>query len=879
MNAVILQRLSGSAGLANAVSAALACDPAYFAQTLLVFDFDRTLTNGISLPGDEVDLEKVVRGGEATVAALRHAAEVGAGLYIITARHPSRLAVEQLFASMDNAQAALSPFFPRGDGPPVEFQIAGGQGAIPLARGGHVYAADYQKAVALAHIIQERGQEGLRVFFFDDSVVNSYVVGTTLAEHLESGGSLAPDVAELTSYWWDSFEEETSPTPSMAMSPFGTTDSNYAEHMRHMLLAYGVSAAECEARIEVYRSKGNARHCLQRGKNKMGSLGAGPELASIEAANKVSRTKMSSLEGTLGARFARGPRPPPVLGASGGGDSRGISNSAYDTFEADKALYNPKLDTIRAAAKKSGRGSGLGALLGARGPPRFRSPATTPVNSSTSAGVARGWRAKAAAQKARASEAVSLFGGRSVASLPPGPLSAPHWETAFQVESPDEGVTGGLAFIATLAGAFVVKSVADVAEEYFGTKFLRAAGVPVPDMRVVFPHEAEHASILAAVEEVAKQYSRRGDADGGTRIMVHVLVAMRKCDDSPLLLMELVPAAVSLSKLGTAQRARQYLEPAQSSAETRVRARLEAMGRVWVADAALNFRDRFASRLSLAGYDDSVAFAEGRASSAPASAALSPLQMKTFLTGNLDNFLLTRSPLAGTGRDSAIATAGAAAIDSHVKLVKGSYSDAVALEKTRESTMALLRTELGALLNEAESSLACPSPSLGWLRFTVEVVSGHVLSDGALAAARLGALRGIAAMPSAVAWARSELAAARNEAMGYEKWEASLTRIDEEALTAMGETFEGLLAEHSELLKRLSPAVPREEWTSCTNCDEKDEGIDADLLAEAKQIGALPRLWSALAEKLRKALVDERVRGVSPGPHSVAWPGWETSIA
>ena len=108
-----MQRLSGAGGLAAAVSAALASrDSAECARTLLVFDFDRTLTNGSASPGDEADLSKVVRGGEATVAALRLAHEAGAGLFIVTARAPSRLTVEQLFASMDHAQAALSPFFP-----------------------------------------------------------------------------------------------------------------------------------------------------------------------------------------------------------------------------------------------------------------------------------------------------------------------------------------------------------------------------------------------------------------------------------------------------------------------------------------------------------------------------------------------------------------------------------------------------------------------------------------------------------------------------------------------------------------------------------------------------------------------------------------------
>ena len=83
-----LPRLSGSDGLAAAVSAALESGAA--SRTLLVFDFDRTLTNGISRPGDGAETAKVVRGGEATVAALRRAHDAGARLYVITARRPVR---------------------------------------------------------------------------------------------------------------------------------------------------------------------------------------------------------------------------------------------------------------------------------------------------------------------------------------------------------------------------------------------------------------------------------------------------------------------------------------------------------------------------------------------------------------------------------------------------------------------------------------------------------------------------------------------------------------------------------------------------------------------------------------------------------------------
>ena len=103
---------------------------------------------------------------------------------------------------------------------------------MPLARGGSVYASGYQKAAALAHIVSAQKRAGLRVFFFDDIDVNSYVVATSAAQHM-AGGELAPAVAELTSYWWDSYEEEMGPSPTIGLSSLGPADSNYPAHQRH----------------------------------------------------------------------------------------------------------------------------------------------------------------------------------------------------------------------------------------------------------------------------------------------------------------------------------------------------------------------------------------------------------------------------------------------------------------------------------------------------------------------------------------------------------------------------------------------------------------------------------------------------------------------
>jgi hypothetical protein len=809
---VNMQRLTGAAGLATAVSTALASYPAE--SLLLVFDFDRTLTNGFSAPGDEANVAKVVRGGAMTVAALRQAHDAGAGLYIITARRPVRLSVEQLFASLDNAQSVLSPFFPRGDGPPVEFQ----SGGVPLACGGHIYAADYEKANALAHIVRERDQEGVRVLFFDDTVVNSFVVGTATAKHLEHKSEGRGTMAELISYWWDSFEEETGPSPTMGMSSFGTADSNYAPYLRHMLAAYGISSAECDARIEVYCRKGNARHGLQRSKKSSAPV----DRASVDAAAKASRIQMSKLAEVLGARFARGPSPP--------------SFTSHTAFEADKVQHVSNLYET-----------------------------TKTVKVSTASG--EGWKVKAARGKARAKAAVSLFEGHEAASLPSGLLSAPRWETAFQIDYPSAGTTGGLSFIATLAGTFAVKSANNLAEEWFGNRFQQAAGVPVPDVRVVFPNEAEYVEILRAVEEVAKQYSRRGDAEGATNIMVHVFCAMRKYN-GPLLLMELVPAALTLNELGP-ERTNLLLEP--TVATTRAHSRLEAIGRVWVVDAVLNFRDRFSSRLSHSKYDAAVAFTEGRGPNVFGEEN-SPEQMRNFVTGNCDNFLLTDVPFDECD-GSPVARAGAAAIDSHVKLIRCATSDTPSLAKHREAAAETLRSELGALLAEALSG-ASPSQSIGWLRFTIDAVSGgHVLSDDALAAVRTGAIRGIASVPNAVVWARSELAKARDGAVGTHSWREALASIDEEALDAVGRSFEKLLSEHADTVRDLPPQSTQPSAVVSVE-DTNIFATDDILLAEAKLIGAHPWLWTSLGQALRKTLLDERVRGVPAGPHSMEWPGW-----
>ena len=706
-------------------------------------------------------------------------------------------------------------------------------------------------------------------------------------------------------------------------------DGSYAEHTRGMLKTYGLSEEVITERTRVLadKQKGKTRPSRRAGddveeeeKGRVGEAvkharknikglegeiksrfevgmgkvdaGSGPDLNFVRenptTAGIDDNTSIKDIGKGLGLNFGER-RPPTYLlnGDGGGGDGGKNDLSVKDIGnrlglqlggrKPPSYLVNDNDDAEKKETRVKNVGMGLGLKFGGRKPPSYL--VNDAYNKATdegqqpnaSTGVERTWQAKAAFEKTRREAASSLFENRSAASLPPGPLSTPRWETAFQVERPDEGSTGGLAFIATLAGAFAIKAVENIAEEYFGTEFHRSAGAPVPNTRVIFPTDAEHASIITAVETVAKQYSRRGDSVRATAIMLHVYVALTRYN-GPFLLLDLVPAALSL---GAVQKrtATLLLEP-QSSA--RASARLEAIGRVWVIDAALSFRDRFASRLSNAKYDEALAYAEGGESSW-GGGATSPEEVKGLLLGNLDNVLLTDAPLDVAEGSSGLVAVGVAAIDSHVKLIRGAGSDDVGDARTK--ARAQLYSDLGALLLEASDAekrgtlTSGPSQCLEWLRFTMEAASGHRLSDGALAIARLGALRGIAAVPDAVAWARSELAAVRDGGVGDTNWQAAFARIDEEALFEVGLTFECLQKDHFDLFGKLPPSP------DATSGDVNGYGsgvpkVEKEVAEESKLIGAEPRLWAALSSGLREVLLNERVRRVPAGPHSLEWPGW-----
>ena len=213
-------RLSGSRALGDTI-ASIVAQRQPEEVTLLVFDFDKTLTNGHASPTSS--LEQRVRGGTHTIEALRETlATPGILRKVLTARPPTKSSVESVALQL-NGSMQLGEFFATEasaeECAPFEY---GSCGAM-IAHAADVYASGYDKPSGISALVldtctvaaarantkvEERACPPIRVHFFDDSVSNAYRVSseTVLATGAVPGmvGALPPqwDVP-LTVYWWD----------------------------------------------------------------------------------------------------------------------------------------------------------------------------------------------------------------------------------------------------------------------------------------------------------------------------------------------------------------------------------------------------------------------------------------------------------------------------------------------------------------------------------------------------------------------------------------------------------------------------------------------------------------------------------------------------
>jgi len=232
----------GPSGLSDAIHSILERTTKESISTILVFDFDRTLTNGFASPDKELPIEKRIRGGKLTLDALRKAKEHPlVQLFVITARSPSMLTIQQLEAAMQNCQAELAEIFI----PSTEKYHVEKVNGRTLAWRGPIFAADYAKPIALQQILStdKIKADKVEVHFFDDFVMNAFDIG--VAEY----GS---HVTHVYSYWWDTYEEETK--GMMGLMTSFSSDFPYQKGTEAARLAFRVDGKTSEERRQWYEA-------------------------------------------------------------------------------------------------------------------------------------------------------------------------------------------------------------------------------------------------------------------------------------------------------------------------------------------------------------------------------------------------------------------------------------------------------------------------------------------------------------------------------------------------------------------------------------------------------------------------------------------------
>eukprot|EP00568_Trieres_chinensis_P011021 CAMPEP_0183292202 /NCGR_PEP_ID=MMETSP0160_2-20130417/1347_1 /TAXON_ID=2839 ORGANISM="Odontella Sinensis, Strain Grunow 1884" /NCGR_SAMPLE_ID=MMETSP0160_2 /ASSEMBLY_ACC=CAM_ASM_000250 /LENGTH=419 /DNA_ID=CAMNT_0025453123 /DNA_START=22 /DNA_END=1278 /DNA_ORIENTATION=- len=297
------QRIEGPSGLAqfiHSVEQRHAKDEP--GRIILVFDYDRTLTNGFASP-DTAPFDRL-RGGRESFDAI---SSCPYRKFVLTARPASAATV----TTMTEHCAVLRMYVDAGaldiEGEVEKLDVSGGQSGITarIIRRGSVYASDYNKGLALAQIVArawpelaapESKQEktyrfGRRfVYFVDDNVNNSFEVDTTSHGVLLSEYGEEYRCVKVRGIWWDTFVEEFGSDckgnlPSMRPLGFGTDfslNAEYAIALRH----FGVSCSEREERLSRYGSD-FVQGTDAGGKDKMGDNNKGQKLGRVKASKSV----------------------------------------------------------------------------------------------------------------------------------------------------------------------------------------------------------------------------------------------------------------------------------------------------------------------------------------------------------------------------------------------------------------------------------------------------------------------------------------------------------------------------------------------------------------------------------------------------------------
>lgn len=516
------------------------------------------------------------------------------------------------------------------------------------------------------------------------------------------------------------------------------------------------------------------------------------------------------------------------------------------------------------------------------------------------------WRRKTAEVAAAKSDGANILGiwkDLRVTSLPPGPLNAPRWDTAFAAAVPQEGSTQSVLFVATLAGAYCVKASANPAEEYFANRFLQRCGVEVPALRVVFGTEEEHAAIMAAIRQVAHLAKHRGDPCLCGQLRSMLRHGLRK---PQVFVMEFIRDAVTVGDLVGQTSVLDDLFAFPTGAcerDKEAASRLQALGRCWFGDTLLCFRDRFAHHplVSPSHFDSQERLTCRVWCALNAASSNGDNILVRRASGSTLVFIDSHSKCVKVSRDASqqdwphrhyrefIASACKEVEQVHLAAPCMTFMSVFLRSVTGgvegdqelvEEWMQFSRDRQKAVPVEEEGGASRSKTLQEEFRAAVDTRDGghhfrdigYSLSDAALCEVRTGflcLLREITAnnlegdpedrhdgremLPptsgsSAFSrWVREELAALHHDGGGQNSfWDENARRIDGETLQGVLSTLQVVAEEHKETLEKVSPVT--------VVFASAEEISEPNVVFEATEVGASPSLWAALPDSVRALL-------------------------
>ena len=211
-------------------------------KSMFVFDFDKTITNGL-LSNRDPTIDNLIRGGMKTATVLNYLKYQNIPMCILTARDPTLTEVENLKKeltvideSLTNTNISISDIFYKSDSPNLISEVYG----VKIFQCDNIYACGFNKGETFKLIMDNFSDKDITdIYYFDDNIYNVIDVASNTIKN-----------KTLHCYWWDCFDEYVS--KEMIKDVWAVEDFSYKKEYLEFLKEFGIDEQMRKQRDEIF---------------------------------------------------------------------------------------------------------------------------------------------------------------------------------------------------------------------------------------------------------------------------------------------------------------------------------------------------------------------------------------------------------------------------------------------------------------------------------------------------------------------------------------------------------------------------------------------------------------------------------------------------